>query len=97
MTEQQILDKVVENNSDEYNILKLAEECTELSDVLIKIVTKADKGIDIEHLAEELGDVRLRSKVLIDKLGLESKVRTRVSSKLFGILHQINEGKYANY
>ncbi len=80
------LDEIIEkfaNHFDKNNILlKVAEECTELTEVLIKTVTKNDKlKPPTEKIVEEMGDVFFRAGILIKKLGLKEAVAERIKQK----------------
>lgn len=58
-------------------LLKLAEECTELGDVAFKSWKKSFKNksdIDREHLAEEIADVKLVSEQISYLLELDERV-----------------------
>ena len=97
-TNKEIIDIIVSHNSEEYDLLKLAEECTELSEVLIKMVTKPNRKEEkIPHLIEELGDVKLRMDILVSKLNVEEEVYIRVNSKLDYINEKVIGQDYANY
>lgn len=97
-TNREIINIIVSHNSEEYNLLKLAEECTELSEVLIKMVTKPNRREEkIPHLIEELGDVKLRLDVLITKLDLDKKVTERYNSKLDYLNTLVIGQDYTNY
>lgn len=85
-------------NSIDYNYAKLAEECIELADVLIKMGTKPNRREEkIPHLIEELGDVQLRMAVLIDYLGIASDVQKRSEKKLDNLSDSLADMKYVNY
>lgn len=97
-TDKEIIDIVISHNSEEYNLLKLAEECTELSEVLIKMVTKPNRREEkMEHLIEEIGDVSLRTRILVDKLKISDKVEERVNSKLKYLDEKVIGQYYINY
>ena len=97
ITANEIIQVIVSNNTEDHNILKLAEECTELSEVLIKMVTKPNRREEkIDHLIEELGDVKLRLDVLLSMYGLNKKVNRRYADKLSYILESIDSKKYDN-
>lgn len=68
----------------EFSILKLVEELAELQEVAIKLLTKpkgALEGTRMEHLIEELGDVRFRITVVVEKLKIRQQVLDRVMDK----------------
>lgn len=85
-------------NTLEYDILKLAEESTELNDVLIKMVTKPNRRDDrIPHLIEELGDTLLRIQILITRLDIQDSTTARFIEKLDKLVAAADENKYVNY
>jgi NTP pyrophosphatase (non-canonical NTP hydrolase) len=78
-------DRVIELEPREFSILKLIEECAELQEVAIKLITKptgALEGKRLEHLIEELGDVNLRVTIVAKHLGLINEVAIRRQLKL---------------
>lgn len=79
----ELIEYLVATNEKNYNYLKLAEELNELSEVLIKKITK-EGGLhepSEEKLVEEAGDVFLRLAVLMTMLG-EEKVFDRINKKV---------------
>lgn len=84
-----IVKNLAETNDYNYNLLKAAEECTELSEVLIKSVTKkgTKKEPSKQSVIEEIGDVQIRLDVLKHLYG-EDDVNLRIVDKL---------KKYENY
>lgn len=77
-----IVEKMAEKFDEERLTLKVAEELAELSEVLIKRITRKE-GFkpSLEKLIEELGDVFFRSHCLIAKLGIHEKVEDRIRQK----------------
>ena len=51
------------NNNIQYNLLKAAEECQELSLILTQRVTKPDR-VEEEEVTDEIGDVFIRLHIL---------------------------------
>jgi len=97
MTNREIRDIVISNNTLDHDLLKLAEECTELSEVLIKMVTKPNRREEkIPHLIEEMGDVSIRGKILAQRLGLIAHIKDREESKMRYIEESIASKKYTN-
>lgn len=96
MNQKEILDFLATQNDPNYNLLKLAEECTELSDVLIKSVTKPNVDRN-EHLIEELGDVLLRATIVIRMIKADDKVDDRMLYKIDNLNKLIEENNYQNY
>lgn len=96
-TNREIIDDIVSHNSEDHDILKLAEECTELSEVLIKMITKPNRREErMPHLIEELGDVEVRLDILKRRLGLTKDIAKRYESKLEYINKSICSKKYSN-
>jgi NTP pyrophosphatase (non-canonical NTP hydrolase) len=64
------------------NLLKLAEELAELSEVVLKYVNKADGNKPpVDKLTEEIGDVFFRSAVVIKQFDIEDPVLDRLDEK----------------
>lgn len=95
MTNREIIKKMVNKNTIDFDLMKLAEECTELSEVLIKMVTKPNRREErMEHLVEEMGDVKLRMEVLVTRLGFNKVVDARYEEKLAYFHEKLIENKY---
>jgi len=76
---------ITANTSEEYTILKTAEELFELGEVLIKQLTKPKGSKSPERIAkiiEESGDVLANVKGLAIKLGIWSEVSERMIYKI---------------
>ena len=80
-----------ENNNLEFNSLKLVEEMQELGEVLLKTITKKTSKPTKEKIIEELGDVLLRSMVLIEQLDIENEVENRVEEKSYYLYKALKE------
>ena len=86
-----ILVEVAEYNTYDRILLKVAEECTELAEVLIKHVIKSEEyKPPIEKLTEEMGDVLFRVWVATKKLGNEKQVQERTANKARQVKEWIN-------
>lgn len=97
-TNREIIDNIVSLNQEDYDLLKLAEECTELSEVLIKMVTKPNRREErMGHLIEEMGDVGVRMDILQARLGVSKEVDKRYQEKLDYIHNNTLNKKYPNY
>lgn len=82
MTQNEVAEKMLKYWSPEKNVLKVLEECAELSEVLLKFLTKtAEFKPPIEKITEEMGDVIVRCRVLAKGLGIEQDVENRISEK----------------
>lgn len=85
---ESILVRTAEYNTMDKTLLKVAEECNELAEVMIKRVIKQEKyRPPIEKLTEEMGDVLFRVLVAAKALGNEEQVKQRVADKS----KQVNE------
>lgn len=78
-----LIQKIADENSKVYNVLKLAEELSELSEVLLKLVNKPEgyKPPEIK-IVEEMADVIIRMKVMATNFNIKDRVNDRVLVKL---------------
>lgn len=76
-----VINKIVNNNSFEFNILKTIEELNELSTALTQLLTKSTSDKRIEHVIEETSHVKLRVAVLC-KLFDKNKINKELAKKL---------------
>jgi NTP pyrophosphatase (non-canonical NTP hydrolase) len=97
--ESRKIDAVVEaltQNDRNYDLLKLAEECTELSEVCIKKITK-EGGVKEPAdglLIEEMGDVLLRLITVSDRFDPDGTlVPTRIKEKFLHLFERIEKYK----
>jgi NTP pyrophosphatase (non-canonical NTP hydrolase) len=82
-------------NKPKYNKLKLCEELSELSEVLLKSITKIpEKQPPLESIVEEAGDVILRLVVYIEQIGAGELIEKRLTEKASKLYKYIAEGKY---
>ncbi len=78
------LEDVLKLEPKEFSIIKLVEELAEAQVVVLQLITKptgALEGKRKEHLIEELGDVKFRMTVLMEKLKITKAVGERVIDK----------------
>lgn len=76
------IDRLVKAFPEDKFILKLLEECAEVSEVLLKYLTKRETLKPAkEKIIEELGDVVFRAKALARKMDIEKEVQQRVEQK----------------
>ena len=92
MKDKELIKYLVENNDYKYNLLKTAEELNELSTILLQYVNK-DNKIDKQKIIEEIGDVKIRLKV-IQHFFSRKKVKKRIKFKLDKFRSYIKEDKY---
>lgn len=92
---QETIKKMVEYNTHDKNILKVAEECAELSEVLLKYVLKApEHKPPIAKIIEESGDTIFRIKVVAEMLGIWDEIEARQQEKADQIQEWIDLKKY---
>lgn len=90
----EIIKKMVETFDEEYLSLKVVEECNELSEVLVKRITKLEKyRPPLKKVIEEMGDVLFRMAALSEKLGINKEVNERKKEKAEQIEAWFNEDK----
>lgn len=85
---------LAENNSRKYNLLKAAEEFTELALILIQKVNKPEKVDDIK-ITNEMADAEIRLSVLKNLFSVK-KVKKQVLNKETKFKEFIEQGRYKN-
>lgn len=85
MTE--VTKKLLEHNTLDFNLLKAAEELSELSTALLQRVTSDSDRISDQTIIDEIGDVEIRIEILKEIFG-EKKVSERVEFKSNKILQR---------
>lgn len=90
----EVTDILHRKNKEQYNILKAAEECQELSLALIHLLTKPDK-VDKQKVIDEIGDVIIRIKILV-KMFDEEEIIKRIENKLSEYKEFNDNKKYEN-
>lgn len=76
------IEKMLTQFPEEKFILKTLKEMAELSEVLLKTLTKReDLRPPKDKIIEEMGDVLFRCKALARKLGIEDEVEARFQEK----------------
>lgn len=69
----------------DYVTLKLAEELSELSELLLKLITKpngANSPERIDRIVEETGDVQVRLNIFVQEFEIIDQVKIRISKKM---------------
>lgn len=95
MSPEETVTYLAENNKEKNNLGKLVEECAELTEVLVKCMTKVQDHRPLrEKIVEELGDVVFRIAVFVKQNGMEDEVEERVKVKSEQVNQWINESKY---
>jgi len=92
---EQTLERMIEYNEPDYNLLKCIEELAELQEKLIKKVIKkgGPKEPRDEEIIEEIGDVAIRISILFKLFG-ETRCEERVFYKLGKFKSYMDEEKY---
>jgi NTP pyrophosphatase (non-canonical NTP hydrolase) len=90
-----VISHMVEKNYHFYNLLKAAEECQELATVLLQRVNKNKDKVPDSKIIEEIGDVKIRLKVL-EKMFSKELIDERVNKKLNTFQGFIESEKYKN-
>lgn len=83
-----VLEHMRKKNSPNYNLLKMAEECSELSTAILQRINKPGQVTDDEEIIDELGDVALR----LLHFGNDERVAARVRHKINRYYDLINKG-----
>lgn len=80
---KELVKQLAESNQEQYNYLKLVEECTELNEAILKSINKIGRSDapSEQDIIDEMGDVFIRLRILSEKLGFE-KVQARINYKL---------------
>ena len=91
MNNKELIQYLVENNKYKHNLLKAAEELSELSLALLQKVNKEDVSDD--NIVEEIGHVKIRLAIL-DELFNKQDVQESIDSKLSKFRKYIKEDKY---
>ena len=78
--QMEIIDILVRDNGEQYNMLKASEECQELGLALVQKVLKPTK-VDIQEIYDEIGDVAIRLEIL-KKMFPEGEIQKRIDYKL---------------
>jgi len=93
--QQKIIDYLVLSNNHNYNIVKAAEEFSELCTVLLQKNLK-DYKVPDQEVIDEIGDCIIRLEIL-KKLFNQKKIQERVDYKLSKFEEYIKENKYLNH
>lgn len=92
---KETITKIIGYNTADKNILKVAEECTELAEVMIKYVVKTpEHKPSVDKIIEEAGDTIFRIKVAAEMLGIWDQIEQRQTDKAAQIEEWINIQKY---
>lgn len=85
---------LAKRNKEQYNLLKVAEECNEVSKAIIDLINKPGKGTK-ELVGQELGDLILRINILLSSdEKLEGTAQGRAFQKVKRYLKRLKMRKY---
>lgn len=91
---KKIIKHLAETNDFKYNLLKTAEELQELSLILTQFCLKEER-IDSQKIIDEIGDVKIRLKVLELLFNKDKKkIKKRILFKLSKLNQYIAQKKY---
>lgn len=76
---EEFIQILVNNNSNAFNVAKLAEESSELATSCLQVLTK--DNININNLTEELAHTLLRIDVIIKQYGIKENVLKEYNKK----------------
>lgn len=85
--------KLIETNNPDFQLLKAVEELNELSTALMQYYNKKGRKTTKQDVIEEIGDVKIRLKILEKVFGKE-RVKTRYLYKLNKFANYLKNSKY---
>lgn len=92
MTNKEVIQYLALNNDKNYNLLKCAEELSELQTILLQNINK-EKDVNIQDIIDEIGDCVVRLEVL-KLIYNKTLIEERVDYKLNKFRIYIKKGKY---
>lgn len=92
MTDNQLINHLVNKNDYKYNLLKTAEELQELSLVLTQMALKENK-VNKQEIIDEIGDVKIRLRVL-EHFFSRKRVKKRIEFKMKKLKEYVLNNKY---
>lgn len=86
---------LAKENTPEYNMMKMIEECTELNEVLIKKLNKKGRKKEpaLQDIIDEMGDVFVRLRILSEMMGYDD-VQKRINFKLAELMRWYESGNF---
>jgi NTP pyrophosphatase (non-canonical NTP hydrolase) len=88
-----IIDHLVVNNGEKYNLHKASEECQELGLVLNQFLLKPTK-VDKQEIIDEIGDVMIRLEIL-KRMFSNDAIQMRIDYKLSRVREWIDHKSYS--
>ena len=92
MTNKEVIQYLALNNDKDYNLLKCAEELSELQTILLQNINK-EKDINIQDIIDEIGDCVIRLEVL-RLIYDRTLIKKRINYKLDKFRTYIEKEKY---
>lgn len=93
MKNNDIIDSLVNNNEETYQLTKACEEFSELTTALLQYITKKGRKTTKQDVIDEIGDVKIRLQIL-EKVFGENDVKKRYDFKLNKFKGYIKDKKY---
>lgn len=93
MKNKKVIKTLVNTNDPTYQLVKACKELSELNTAVLQYVTKKGRKTTKQEIIDEIGDVKIRIKIL-EKVFGEKEVKKRVDFKLKKFGGYIKEGKY---
>ncbi len=93
MKTKEIVDYLIKTNDPKFQIYKACEELSELSTELLQYANKDGRKTVTQDIIDEIGDVKLRLKIL-EKIFGKEKVKKRIKFKIKKFSKYIEEEKY---
>ena len=90
--QEEIIEYLVKNNGEKYNLHKASEECQELGLVLNQKLLKPSK-VDDQEIIDEIGDTIIRLEIL-KRLYPINRIQDRINKKLGGYKDYIDHKTY---
>lgn len=88
-----VISKLIETNNKDYQLLKVIEELSELQTALLQYINKEGKKTTKQDVIDEIGDVKIRIKILTEIFGKE-EVKKRIKEKVNKFDNYLKNGKY---
>lgn len=91
--QQKVIDHLIKENGEQYNMLKASEEMQELGLVLVQKVLKPTK-VDDQEIIDEIGDVFIRMEIL-KRMYPAQDIQKRINHKLAKFKEYIDHKLYS--
>ena len=94
VNKKEVIKRMLVNNDPDYQLIKALEELSELQTALLQFITKKGRKTTKQDVIEEIGDVKIRMKIL-EKVFGKKAVNKRVTEKLTKFDGYMNEKKFS--